>query len=61
MTSEKNTLPVDRDLEAAPPAPAAPNGYENDERGRDEAAAMVGDQERTVDPAVVARAVRKIE
>jgi hypothetical protein len=61
MASEKNTPPTDRDLEAVPPAPPAPTGDGNDERGKDEAAAMVGEQGHAVDPAVVARAVRKIE
>jgi hypothetical protein len=61
MASEKNTPPIGRDLEAAPPAPPAPSGDENSERGKDEAAAMVGEQGHAVDPVVVARAVRKIE
>jgi hypothetical protein len=52
---------MNRDLEAAPPAPSR---HETDERGlsaKDEAIAMVGEQEHAVDPAVVARAVRKID
>ena len=61
MASEKNNPIMNRDLEAAPPAPGS---HENDERGtsaKDEAIAMVGEQEHAVDPAVVARAVRKID
>lgn len=58
MASEKKTPPADRDLEAAPPAPS---GLESDRREKDEAIAMVGEQEHSVDPVVVARAVRKIE
>jgi hypothetical protein len=61
MASEKNTPPIDRDLEAAPPAPPAPSGDGNSERGKDEAAAIVGDHGHAVDPVVVALAVRKIE
>jgi hypothetical protein len=65
MANEKNEPPVDRDLEAAPHAPSGlGNGNGNEDGGlseKDEAIAIVGEQQNTVDPAVVARAVRKID
>ena len=65
MANEKNEPPVDQDLEAAPHAPSGlGNGNGNEDGGlseKDEAIAIVGEQQNAVDPAVVARAVRKID
>lgn len=64
MASEKNNSPVDRDVEAVPPAPRShetDGGDARDLPARDEAIAMVGEQEHAIDPVVVARAVRKID
>ena len=69
MASEKTNPPPEvelqgsRDPEAALPAPNN-NTHEDDESGlsaKDEGLAMVGEQEHDLDPAVVARAVRKID
>ncbi len=69
MASEKkNPLALaqeSRDPEAAVPATNNPGQQQHeDESGlfeKDEAMAMVGEQEHALDPAVVARAVRKID
>lgn len=67
MATEKDETVVNRDLEAATAhAPSAPvddslGNAEASVSAKDEAIAMVGEQEHAVDPAVVARAVRKID
>lgn len=74
MASEKYSPPADRDPEAALPAldqptsqptsQPAPHDHARDKNGlsaEDEAMAMVGEQHHALDPAVVARAVRKID
>lgn len=61
MATEKNNPTMNRDVEAAPPAPSGHEKHERDVAAKDEAIAMVGEQEHTVDPVVVARAVRKID
>ncbi|KAK4158366.1 major facilitator superfamily domain-containing protein [Chaetomidium leptoderma] len=50
---------MNQDLEAA--SPTIPNGHDRTLSEKDEAIAMVGEQGHAVDPAVVARAVRKID
>jgi hypothetical protein len=68
MASEKTSAPPlaqekSRDPEVALPAPSNP-GQNDDASGqsaKDEAMAIVGEQEHALDPAVVARAVRKID
>ncbi len=66
MASEKTSPPPvvqgSQDPEATLAAPN--NTHEDDESGlsaKDEGLAMVGEQEHDLDPAVVARAVRKID
>lgn len=62
MADEKDNPTSNGDPEAAP---RALSGNENDESrslsAKDEAMAMVGEEEHNLDPAVVARAVRKID
>jgi hypothetical protein len=60
MATEKNST-MNPDLEAAPPAPSGHEKHERSVTAKDEAIAMVGEQGHIVDPAVVARAVRKID
>lgn len=61
MATEKSNPTMNRDLEAAPPASSGEEKNERNRTAKDEAIAMVGEQGHTVDPAVVARAVRKID
>lgn len=58
MKSEKNVGTLGHDPEGAPPT-AGDNV--RDMLAQDEAIAMVGEQEHAIDPAVAARAVRKID
>lgn len=65
MAGEKITssaAPAGRDVEAAVASPAvASDGHGKALSDKDEAIAMVGEQAQTLDPVVVARAVRKID
>ncbi|KAL2119764.1 hypothetical protein VTJ04DRAFT_6725 [Mycothermus thermophilus] len=65
MADEKITssaAPAGRDVEAAVASPAvASDGHGKALSDKDEAIAMVGEQAQTLDPVVVARAVRKID
>ncbi len=65
MASEKNNPPVVADAEAARVTSAEMQNHDNDASSsasaKDEAIAMVGEQGHSIDPAVAARAVRKID
>ncbi|KAK4242783.1 major facilitator superfamily domain-containing protein [Achaetomium macrosporum] len=58
MTGEKNIASSGQDPEGAPPVTG---DNARDLLAQDEAIAMVGEQEHAIDPAVAARAVRKVD
>jgi hypothetical protein len=62
MATEKNNPALGQDLEAAPSAvPNTTANHDSASSAKDEAIAMVGEQEHALDPVIVARAVRKID
>lgn len=58
MANEEKHHKVNQDLEVTPPTLS---NHGIDALGKDEAIAMVGEHQHDIDPAVVARAVRKID